>query len=299
MPASVRSEVERLVGGLVVKAENRPGGFSPGFASRLRLADGRRVFVKAMDVDTWPGEAPTYQAEARIAAALPLIIAAPRFLGTFDDSRWIVLAFEDIDGEEPVQPWNHTDLDRVLAALDQLSTAGTPSPVALPHSHPRLGGWAEVASDGSCLERLPEYSPWAADNISLLIQLEEEGLQAAQGPSLVHFDLYPHNILLTPKRVVLVDWPHARLGAPIVDLVIVLSSAAAVGIDPEPILHHHAASAEHDPRSIDAVVAAQAGFCLAGGLYRTPPEMQPIVDQKLKIGLGTTEWLRRRLTSRN
>ena len=39
-----------------------------------------------------------------------------------------------------------------------------------------------------------------------------EGCAAARGDALVHFVLNPHNILLTPAEVVIVDWPHARLG---------------------------------------------------------------------------------------
>jgi Ser/Thr protein kinase RdoA (MazF antagonist) len=241
LPASVRGDIEQLIGGPVVHARSCPGGFSPGFASRLTRADGRRVFVKAMHADTWPWEAAQHRTEALVAAALPAAVPAPQFLGMLDDDHWTVLAFEDINGTEPPQPWDHTGLDRVAAAVAQLAQAVTPSPIALPRDHPRLGGWADVARDQPSLAQLPAHSAWAADNMSLLLELEEQGILAAHGDSLVHFDLYPHNILLTPETVVFVDWPHARLGAPIVDLVMVLSSAAADGIDPEPALRSHAA----------------------------------------------------------
>jgi thiamine kinase-like enzyme len=102
----------------------------------------------------------------------------------------------------------------------------TPSPIALPRDHPRLGGWAELVRDRARFAQPANHSARAADNVTRLIRLEEEGLAAAHGPLLVHFDLYPHDILLTPQRVLFVDWPHARLGASVVDLVIVLSSAA-------------------------------------------------------------------------
>jgi hypothetical protein len=135
IPAPVRAEVEQLIGGPVIKTQNCPGGFSPGFASRLTLADGRRVFVKAMDADTWPLEAIPHRTEARVAAALPSTVPAPQFLGIFDDGHWTALAFEDIDGTQPPQPWNPTDLGRVVAAVRQLAQAATPSPIALPHDH--------------------------------------------------------------------------------------------------------------------------------------------------------------------
>jgi hypothetical protein len=48
VPAWLRRKAERQLGGRVLEAVTQPGGFSPGAAARLRLADGRRVFVKAV-----------------------------------------------------------------------------------------------------------------------------------------------------------------------------------------------------------------------------------------------------------
>jgi Phosphotransferase enzyme family len=294
LPAPARARIEDLLACPVVAAQNCEGGFSPGFASRLTLADGRRAFVKAMDSDGWPAQALFHRAEARVAAALPASVPAPRFLGSFDDGRWVALAFESVDGTEPAQPWSLTDLDRVLAAVSQLGQVGTPSPIALPRDHPRLGGWASVARDPSRRARLPACSAWAASHLALLITLESEGLAAAQGPSLVHFDLFPHNILLTADEVLFADWPHARLGAPFIDLLLLLSSAASSGIDPEPILARHPLAADVEPRAIDAVLAAHAGFCVAGALLPAPPGLEPITEAKSSLGLATVEWLARR-----
>jgi Ser/Thr protein kinase RdoA (MazF antagonist) len=176
----------------------------------------------------------------------------------------VVLAFEEVDGVPPEEPWDCNTLTRVVSAVVGLADAVTPSPLALPDHHPRLGGWIDLAADPERGARLGTVSRWAADNLSYLVELETDGLIAAQGSSLVHFDLYPHNILVTTDRVVFVDWPHACLGAPIVDLVTLLSSAAAEGIDPESYLRTYAAGT--DPARVDAILAAHAGFLLAGGL---------------------------------
>jgi hypothetical protein len=296
LPVSARAAIERLIAGPVVAAQNCAGGFSPGFASRLTLADGCRVFVKAMDVDEWPEEAISHRAEATVAAALPDSVPAPRFLGCDDDGQWVILAFDCIDGAEPAQPWDPADLDRVVAAAGQLSQALTPSPIALPRDHPRLGGWAGLASDPARCRLLPAHFSWAAEHLSQLIKLEEEGLLAAHGSSLVHFDLYPHNILLTPERVLFVDWPHARLCAPYIDLLTLLSSAAGDGFDPEPILGAHSLTAGIEPHTIDAVLAAHAGFCVGGALYPASPGLEPIIEAKLSLSRGPIEWLQRRLS---
>ena len=47
LPDAVRAAVESHAGASVVSARSQDGGFTEGFASRLELADGRRVFVKA------------------------------------------------------------------------------------------------------------------------------------------------------------------------------------------------------------------------------------------------------------
>ncbi|MET8312219.1 hypothetical protein [Micromonospora sp. NPDC005173] len=121
MPASAGAAVEELIGAHVIRAQSCPGGFSPGFASRLTLSNGRRVFVKAMNAQRWPLEAVTYRTEALVAAARPAQVPAPRFLKTLDDGHWTVLAFEDIDGTTPSQPWDRASLDRVAAAVVQLT----------------------------------------------------------------------------------------------------------------------------------------------------------------------------------
>ncbi|MET7420123.1 hypothetical protein [Dactylosporangium sp. NPDC005555] len=87
LPAAVRVAVEELVGGPVVRADGCPDGFSPGFASRLTRADGARRFVKAIDADAWPHEVGAYRIEARVAAALPRSVPAPRLLGVHDDGH--------------------------------------------------------------------------------------------------------------------------------------------------------------------------------------------------------------------
>ena len=298
LPAKTQADIERLADGQVVAATNCAGGFSPGLASRLELAGGRQVFVKAMDAVEWPDQATYYRAEAFVSQSLPPNVPAPRLLGWSDDGRWVVLVFECIDGREPDLRRNRSDAFRVAAALDDLATSLTPSPVHVPSDHPRLGGWADLAMDPERLARLPVAHPWAADHLGTLIELENAGLAAARGDTLVHFDAYPHNILLTRSHVLFVDWPHARLGAPFLDLIMFACSAAAAGIDPDRLIADRAVTAGLDPHVIDAVLAAHAGFCVGGSLWRPDPELAPIIAAKAELGSAATTWLQRRLAGR-
>lgn len=297
LPARTRRQIEDLADGRVVAAENCEGGYSPGFASRLTLSGGRRVFAKAMDAGAWPFQARLYRDEAAVAAALPPTVPAPRFVGSSEDGHWVALAFECVAGREPARPWRRDELARVVAAVGVLTAATTPAPVAVRADHPRLGGWAELAGERELRSRLAVHSGWAARHVDLLAAVESEGLAAARGNTLVHFDALPHNILLTADQVLFVDWPHARLGAPFIDLLMVLASAAADGIDPEPLLRGHRFAAAADARAVTGVLAALTGSWLADPVKGVPPGLEPIAAFKLRLGRGTLNWLRSRITS--
>ena len=291
----VRQQIEYLVGSPVVAAYNCPGGYSPGFASRLTLACGRKVFAKAIDGSAWPFDARTYRNEANNAAGLTAaglanVLPTPRLLGSCEVDSHVVLAFECVDGSEPSSPWRPDELTVVAAAISRMSALLTPSPLTVPDDHPRLGGWAELtALNETGLRALP----WAARHLTELIELERRGLVAARGTALVHFDALPHNILLTPAGVMLVDWPHARHRAPVIDLLTVLASAAADGIEPEPVFRVQPAAATINAADTDAILAALSGFSLAGALNEACPAA--IAAAKLHLGRGALAWLRFRL----
>ncbi|GAA2161548.1 hypothetical protein [Actinomadura napierensis] len=111
VPAALRAAVEDALGGRVAEAATQHGGFSPGVAARLRLADGRRAFVKAVGPHPNPDSPDIHRSEASIAAALPAHAPTPAFLGSFDRDGWVVLLFEDVDGAPPAQPWIRAELD--------------------------------------------------------------------------------------------------------------------------------------------------------------------------------------------
>lgn len=287
LPTTARELIERLAGAPVVRATSCPGGFSPGFASRLVLADGRRVFAKAMDAASWPFEGRLARAEARVTATLPATLPVPRLLGHAERAGWTVLLLEDVPGVEPARPWCREHFVRVLDALPRV-----PAPAGLPDDHPRLGGFAALAADP---QPLAERVPWVARQLPRLVELEAEGLLEARGEALVHFDCYPHNVLLSDDRVVFVDWPHARRGNPVVDTLTLAISAFEDGLDPEPMLAGRLRAGGSG--AVDAVLAAHAGFLLSGGLAVMPPGLEPIGEAKLRLGLAAAGWLRRRLSS--
>jgi len=142
LPDHVRAAVEGAAGARVVDAVSQGGGFTSGFASRLVLDDGRRVFVKAATSDRHPFARPSYEREAVVVSGLPAAIPVPRVLWTRDLGAWFVSAFEDVESRHPRRPWHAAELDAVLDVVAVMGEELTPVPSTLPAPLP-LSDWDE------------------------------------------------------------------------------------------------------------------------------------------------------------
>jgi aminoglycoside phosphotransferase (APT) family kinase protein len=303
LPAWLRRVIEKHLGAQVVQAVNQPGGFSPGVAARVLLDDGRRVFVKAAGAELNPDTPALHRAEAQVLAAMPANVPVPRLLAVFDQARWVALVLEDIDGVPPALPWRPAELERVLAALDELSVLLTPSPVAVPSIGARLDsmfvGWRDLQAspDASVLARvLPgEAGSWVVRHVERLAGLERGWADAVAGNSLVHGDVRADNLLLTGDRVVVVDWPWASVGAPWADLVLLAPSVAMQGGPAPDVLLQRSRTGTHaDAAAVSAVVAALAGYLVWQSLQPAPPGLPTIRPfQAAQAGVALS-WLRRR-----
>jgi aminoglycoside phosphotransferase len=294
VPREVTARIEQLLGSPVATAVSQPGGFSEGLAARVRLANGRRAFIKAASSLTAPAVADFHRREITVSRRLPADVPAPRLLEAYDDGTWAVLVFEEIPGHLPAQPWRPDELDRVIAAVTDMARVLTPSPVeATVLSAPRLGGWPALTEDAAARAKAAELSPWAARHFDELAALEESA--SLDGATLQHGDLYPFNIMLTDDRVFVVDWPHAWVGPRHCDLLTLLSSASLSGVDPQPIAERHPLTRDLERVHVDGVLAAHAGFLLRTAGSAGPDADRNLVGMMTALGLASLRWLERRL----
>jgi aminoglycoside phosphotransferase (APT) family kinase protein len=294
LPAGVRTVLEQRLGSRVVEATTQPTGFSPGLAARLRLEDGRRVFLKAVHQAANPDTPDIHRREARILAHLPAAVPAPRLLWTYDDQGWVALCLEDVDGRHPHEPWTAGDLSLVVATIEKMAADLTPAPIdpgftAAEGFRGTINGWQAALKRGES-----RLDSWSSRNLARLAELEAEAPDASGGETLLHFDTRADNILIAGDRVYVVDWPWARIGAAWVDWVAMAPSVAMQGgPDPESFLRRFAMKSVSS-RSIDAVLCTIAGYFTVHALDPPPPGIPTVRAFQAAQGRVAVPWLRER-----
>jgi len=293
LPGDVRALIAERCGAEVVAAESMGAGFTPGFASRLRLADGRRAFVKAADDATRQLFADSYREEIRKLEALPDAIPAPRLRWTHDADGWVILGFDDVAGSHPERPWRPGQLGLVLATIDRTAELLTPAPNTYDWS-PLRGflvedpPYWEVASDGD----LPD---WLRPRVPECERLAELGDEAMAGDTIVHADVRDDNILIDCDDTVWIcDWNWPLLGNPALDTIGLLLSAHGDGVDADAWLPRCATTRDVESDVVDGTLALLAGYFWASSSQSAPETSPWLRIHQRWYAEATTDWLARR-----
>ena len=220
-PDPVRTAVAGALGAPIVGHTDLHGGMSPGPAAGLRLADGRRVFVKAISAEVRALNHAMIRRESTVLDALPASVPAPRPIVTVTHGPWIALVTTWADGTAGGR-WT----DRAIAAVARACRTASAhrAPAVLPPVADRLAdfdGWSRVLAAG------PD-DPWEAAHAGPAADMVAGWARWTTGPALVHRDIRRDNTAVAASAVLL-DWGYAAAGAPWIDLAQLAADVVATG----------------------------------------------------------------------
>jgi aminoglycoside phosphotransferase (APT) family kinase protein len=287
LPERVRHAVAEIVGGEVVGAVSQTGGFSPGTADRIRTADGRRAFVKAVSQAQNEHSPRMHRQEAHVTAALPPDAPTPALLGAYDDGDWVALVLTDVDGRHPDTPWRPDELVHVRTALDDLARTLTPSPIenvptARDHLEQDFTGWHRLRTDPPAT-----LDSWISDHLDDLCRHAEHGLTALAGDTLAHTDIRADNLLIDRAgTVTVVDWPWACRGPAWLDTLLLLVNVRLYGG------HSDLSTIDAERADLIGVLAGFGGFFADAARLPPPPGLPSLRAFQQAQADVVVSWLR-------
>jgi len=220
----VGSQLKELLGSPGISFRETSGGYTPAARWIVGLADGRSVFVK-MGIGA---ETAGWLRDERFVYERLRGGFLPRLLGFAEGEDGPLLVLEDLSQAVRPPPWTPAGIDAVLQALSDLHAQAAPlRPYAQVHGS-RPQGWRAVAEEPQPFLALGMVSAnWLHSALALLIA-GEDGLETS-GVAPVHLDVRSDNLFLSGRGAVLVDWNHACLSNPLLDVGFWLPSLRAEG----------------------------------------------------------------------
>jgi hypothetical protein len=224
--SEARARIEALAGERVVSARRVAAGYNATERWVVRFASGRGAFAK---IGTPPRSSQHLRDEQAVYARLALA-CMPAVVGWEDHADRPILLLADLSSWTWPPPWTHVGVSAALRAIEEIHTARADlDAYGVKHGPEGAGGWwVGVERDPEPFLRLGVVTrEWWRRSGSVL--REAASLVSPEGESVCHFDLRSDNLCLRDGRATVVDWSHACLGNPQVDLGLFLPGVAAEG----------------------------------------------------------------------
>ncbi|WP_205327940.1 phosphotransferase family protein [Glycomyces sp. YM15] len=297
LPAPVRHRIARELGDEPDSIRIAGGGFTKGFAARVRSGSGTEYFIKAAGPKT-PEVQAMYRQEARYSAALPSGVPAPEVVFTDEVEDWTVTGFEAVQGDPVTLPMAPETVRQLLDAWAQAADALDPPPTALVQlgigvkTGRSLKAFNAVASGEQPPFALP---PRLQGRIDELAAFEAQIDTVIASDRISHTDLRPDNMLIGDGRAWICDWTSPRYMAPWVDTTLMLLTVHGDGHDADSLFWRHPTAVEVTDEQLDTMLAAMTGGLLRGWSDRPENLISPAVDHMMRwSGLAAADWLANR-----
>lgn len=296
LPAPLRDGLTHRLGE-INNVDVHTGGFTPGLAFGLLLDDGDRVFVKG--ISSGHPLAGRYLMEACGSSALPAEVPAPRLRWSADIAGWVVLVFDYIEARHVDLSPTSPDVPRTVATVASLAPLLTPCPVpdapdAVPILADLVHGWRTLAAAPP-----PDLDAWAVRHLDQLADLETGWLTDAAGDTMLHADINPSNLLITPdEHVYIVDWAQSLArGARWLDVADLVPHLIAAGHSPdaaEGAVADALAAAGAPGDAVTSYAVAFAGYWNRVSREPAPPGVPNLRGHQARCGRACLEWVKHR-----
>lgn len=297
LPGVVRRRITTELGSEPTEVAIAGGGFTTGFAARIRASSGAEAFVKAAGPLT-PEVREAYRMEARYTAALPPEAPAPAVLFHADVDDWTVTGFEALQGDPVTLPLKPDTLDLMLATWARTVEFINPPPPAWiatgirPKTADNLSCFQAVAGGAMLPFELP---PPLAGRWDELARIESGIDPLLVSNEVTHGDLRPDNMVVGARQAWICDWTKPRRLPAWIDTVCFLTAAHGDGHDADRLFWTHPTAVGVTDEALDTVLAAIAGALLHGWPDAPARVVSPAIKTLMQWnGLATADWLARR-----
>ncbi|MGC4112340.1 MAG: aminoglycoside phosphotransferase family protein [Nocardioides sp.] len=293
VPGAVRDWVEATLGSPVASWADQVGGMSPGCATRLVTADGRRAFVKAVGIELNPASPTLFRREIEVLERIGPDPLWADLQATYDDGTWVALLLEDVPGGHPDLA-DDSEMESLLSATDRLvetlgripvptgPTASTLGQPGLIDVQERFRAWSTALDHVAELpdDLAPADLRRSPDRLLRLVSLLDA--PPDEPTQLTHWDIRVDNLLRPePGRIVFVDWGAAAVAPAWTDPLLARFERVEEAWFDESVSRSPALSTAGD----DVVTA----FLVAFGVALAWQSLQPPAD----VGLPTLNDFRR------
>ena len=309
VPLPMRRRVEEIAGARVMRGARVWGGYGPTPTYRLRLADGRGLFLKGINQDSHPFASAAFEREERVYRELSGLVApwAPSCYGAITHEDWRALLLEDV-GPKSAPPWTPTlarNAARDFAAF-HASTLGRDLPAWLPRFRDSGAdvSWEATARESDDLRLVAELAgesatsahAWLRSSLPRLAGAARAALTLPGPYALTHNDVRSDNLRVANGRLRLFDWPFAEVGFPEFDLAEFAQSVAVDGgPEPERIVAWYSERLSVRSEALDACIAWIAAY-FAHSAWQPEEPMLPRLRRFQRQQLAVTlRWAARRL----
>jgi len=200
----------------------------------------------------------------------------PELLGFDDDGVRPVLALEDLSAAEWPPPWTEARVAAVLEAVDAVHRTAPPAYLTQ-HLRDLREDWDTIAAEPAPFLGVGICSrEWLESALPVLTAAAADAPLA--GEALVHLDIRSANLCFRDGRALILDWNHAQLANPDLDVAFWLPSLHEEGgPPPEEIL----------PNAPELAAWVAGFFAARAGLPAIPdaPHVRPLQVRQVRTAL--------------